>query len=164
MYLRYLVEDIFAILRKSFLEHQRVRVAVVAVLFISFYGLIRVFWGVDRQTRPVAVKGMVRYRGAPVEGARVLFIPHNTRPSSATTDAHGCFKLGTFSPSDGAMVGEHSVCISKAIVEESDAKSHSPYKKPKSLLPIVYGTPMTSPLKAHVTLRGPNEFTFDLQD
>ncbi|MFM7242883.1 MAG: hypothetical protein ACKO40_01740 [Planctomycetaceae bacterium] len=80
-----------------------------------------------------------------------------------TTDARGGFVLGTFAQADGAMVGEHAVCISKSIVDP-DAKADSPYKKSKSLLPAVYGTPVTSPLKAKVVARGPNEFRFELSD
>ena len=114
--------------------------------------------------KTLAVTGTVTYRGQPVEGARVMFIPQNSRPASGLTDAQGRFTpCSVFAPDDGAVLGEHVVCIAKAIPDPND-KSGSPYRKSRSLLPEGYATPMKSPLKALVTAEGPNDFRFDLTD
>jgi hypothetical protein len=110
-----------------------------------------------------SVTGTVTYRGQPLEGARVMFIPKNTRPAVGLTDAQGRFTLLSFAPEDGAVLGEHVVCVAKSTPDPND-KSGSPYPKSLSVLPERYATPLKSPLKATVTAEGPNDFRFDLTD
>lgn len=111
-----------------------------------------------------AVTGAVTYRGKPVEGAGVMFMPSNGRPASALTDAEGRFTLRTFKQNDGAMAGENVVCISKMMPQPGDKTKEAMFKKMISLLPARYATPTTSPLKATISTAGPNEFQFDLTD
>ena len=67
---------------------------------------------VGPDTEPVS--GTVTMDGKPVEGAQVVFVPSGSgRAASGTTDASGRFKLTTFNPQDGAVVGSYAVTISK---------------------------------------------------
>jgi hypothetical protein len=60
------------------------------------------------------VRGIVTLDGKPVEDAAVGFAPQNgDRPATGTTDASGQFTLTTFTPGDGAVVGTHTVTVSK---------------------------------------------------
>jgi hypothetical protein len=62
----------------------------------------------------VKVRGIVTLDGKPVEDAAVGFAPQNgDRPATGTTDASGHFTLTTFAPGDGAIVGTHTVTVSK---------------------------------------------------
>jgi hypothetical protein len=70
--------------------------------------------GGPKRPQTVAVSGTVTLDGKPVEGATVGFIPEGGgRPATGTTDASGAFTLTTFEPGDGAVVGKHSVTVSK---------------------------------------------------
>lgn len=115
----------------------------------------------DERSAPAPVTGTVTYKGQPVEGARVMFYPHGTRPAVGTTDANGRFSLLTWAPGDGALEGESVVCIGKT---KMVASANSPYDKGISLLPDKYLAPSKSPLRAQVTAAGPNEFSFVLDD
>lgn len=56
--------------------------------------------------------GSVTFEGKPVDGASVVFIPQEGRPSMALTDSSGKFTLTT-SGQPGAPVGTYTVTISK---------------------------------------------------
>ncbi len=122
--------------------------------------------------KTVKVTGTVTYRGQPLEGARVMFNCAGGRPASATTDASGRFKLETFGSEDGAVLGDHTVTVSKYVAIPGSAAPgagqddmRSPGAPPvRQAVPARYTTPGTSPLKASVTAQGPNDFTFDLTD
>ena len=59
------------------------------------------------------VAGTVLYKGVPVEGAWVQFIPEDAPViAGGFTDEMGHFELTTYSEGDGAPVGEHTVTIS----------------------------------------------------
>lgn len=112
----------------------------------------------------ITVTGTVTYRGKPVEAANVMFIPQGSRPATGSTDAKGQFTLLSFKPGDGAVVGEHVVCIAKAIPDPRDNGNSLYYHKTISVLPDRYAKSEQSPLKANVTKSGPNDFRFDLTD
>lgn len=122
--------------------------------------------------KTVKVTGTVTYRGQPLEGARVMFDCAGGRPASATTDASGRFTLETFGAEDGAILGEHTVTVSKYVAVPGGAgpaagqdEMRSPGAPPiRQTVPGRYTTPGTSPLKASVTAQGPNDFTFELTD
>jgi hypothetical protein len=113
--------------------------------------------------KSVTVTGDVTYRGKPVNEATVLFMSTKTRPADGTTDAQGRFEMKTFVSEDGAKADEQVVCVTKTVPDPRVAKD-SPYAKRMSILPGRYATPVQSPLKASVTLAGPNEFHFELTD
>lgn len=122
--------------------------------------------------KTVQVTGRVTYRGQPLEGARVMFHTQGGPPAAGTTDKEGRFRLETFSTDDGALIGEHTVTISKYTPLQTGASSSAPPDDMRGagpppirqVVPVRYTTPATSPLKAKVTADGPNDFTFDLAD
>ncbi len=64
----------------------------------------------------VPVAGKVTYKGKPVAGAQVTFMAKQggARAAGGTTDPQGNYKLTTFESNDGAVLGAHTVTISKA--------------------------------------------------
>src|SRR5688572_20250361 len=60
--------------------------------------------------------GKLLFNGAPIAGAQITLtakdsaVPASVRPS-ATTDADGAFKLGTYSLADGAPAGDYHVAV-----------------------------------------------------
>ena len=68
--------------------------------------------------------GVVTLDGKPLENARVMFHPKEkaARYSYASTDASGRFQMSTFGMNDGALVGAHTVTISKVDMPEEATK------------------------------------------
>ncbi len=63
------------------------------------------------------VKGRVTLDGKPVAGATILFVPEpgsSARPATGFTDAEGNFRLTTFRPNDGAVVGAYKIVVTKS--------------------------------------------------
>lgn len=109
----------------------------------------------------VRAEGIVTFENQPLEGAAISFIPEKGRPASGFTDASGHFVLRTFEKDDGAIVGSHTVMITKVT---SDAKkSDDLYAEQKSVIPEKYGDLKKSGLTATVSASGENKFTFDLK-
>jgi hypothetical protein len=102
-------------------------------------------------------QGTVTWRGAPVAGAQVTFMPQGGRLATGTTDDQGKFKLSTLGQADGALVGNHAVTVTKRV-----PLSNEPYAPERSEIPPQYAVATTSPLKAEVTAAGPNDFSFEL--
>lgn len=60
------------------------------------------------------VWGQVTYRGEPVADATVVYLcPGAPRLAVGKTDDHGKYRLTTYEPNDGAMVGTHAVTVKK---------------------------------------------------
>lgn len=106
------------------------------------------------------------------------FLPANaTHAATGNTDAQGKFMLATAGKS-GAVVGQHSVAISKVAAgsykmpdEETMKKDPTALTKmmqgnkpPKSELPEKYANPQSSGLSANVEKGKTNEFNFELTD
>jgi hypothetical protein len=140
--------------------------------------------GCSKTNKPstAPVTGTVTYKGAPVEGASVMFMPAQAGPKPATgvTDAQGKFKLSTFGEADGAIPGQYKVAITKRTTEydlggktkeqfEEEMKHleelGKPSPEPKFVdhLPLKYAGEATPESKT-VDAKGPNDFTFDLTD
>lgn len=124
---------------------------------------------VDRPTTAPA-RGIVTYKGAPVEKAVVTFTPKQRGGSSAyaKTDTQGRFVLQTFDVDDGAVPGEHVVTVRKFLIVVPEKDEWDPgYVEPpppKALVPEKYMNEKTSDLTAGVQEGEENEFTFDLND
>ncbi|MBI3466627.1 MAG: carboxypeptidase regulatory-like domain-containing protein [Planctomycetes bacterium] len=142
----------------------------------------RLMGAADRQpTAPVS--GVVTHLGKPVEGATVTFIPAtNPVPAYGLTDEEGRFALSTYEEHDGAIIGQHTVTITKTTgttpsstppsTGNDDPEDFENYVPPslgvtpppvvKHLIPERYSEPETSGLTATVTSDGANTFTFEL--
>jgi hypothetical protein len=164
-------------------------------VILTYGGLMLVMGFVScggRSGPPVAkVSGTITYKGKAVEKANVVFIPAGSAPRSATgqTDGQGNFKLTTFDTNDGAIVGEHTITISKpsdaeaaktmdasnpgadydaamrAVASGAPATGAGTKKGGwmDSTLPEKYAKKETSPLKRTVA-EGDNNFKIDLED
>jgi hypothetical protein len=132
-----------------------------------------------KQPETVPVSGAVTYQGEPVAGAQVSFMaPEAARAAFGKTDAQRRFRLSTYGTNDGAVIGTHTLTVSKpeetvtgAGMSPDDpdggyaAAMAQAAQQPtvKGALPEKYGSPNTSDLRAEVTRDGPNEFTFALE-
>lgn len=121
----------------------------------------------------VPAGGLVEYDGEPVEDAAVVFVTRGADGKKeyaalARTDKEGKFRLTTFRPKDGAIVGKHLVGIEKfTAVPTKPIPGLAPEDQPKSeknVLPEKYRVYSTSGLEAEVTEKGPNEFVFRLDN
>jgi hypothetical protein len=72
------------------------------------------------------VRGRVLLAGKPLGGATVTFIARGApRFSTGTTDAEGNFSLTTFTPNDGAVIGQNTVTVT-VIVRPPEATGVAP--------------------------------------
>ena len=156
---------------------------VSAVCFIVLAGVLVGCSGDGGAGRPdvVLVSGSVKYKGAAVANASVVFVSTSSgRAANGETNAQGEYKLTTFDSNDGAIVGDHVVTITKASTTEGkspremtpeefakvadrDAREQIG-KLLKDQLPEKYGDPKKSGLKRTVIKGESNVFNFDLQD
>jgi hypothetical protein len=121
--------------------------------------------------RTVSVGGKVTYKGHPVEGATISFIPDGeARPATAISGAGGAYHLMTLDQ-PGAMPGPYTVVVRKSDIapestrpvsmEDAVRMNSRPPPPPKELLPAKYADAAKSPLKFKVKTGQPN--TLDLQ-
>jgi hypothetical protein len=111
---------------------------------------------------------VVTLGGQPLEGAAVTFTPvEGGRPATGATDAQGRFRLSTFDPGDGAVLGEHVVTVYKeeaaaVVVEDGDLDGGpaGTAPAPRLLVPARYTSRETSELRFTVARRmGPVDIT-----
>lgn len=95
--------------------------------------------------------GQVQLAGKPVPGATLVLyptdsaVPASIRPT-ASTDAEGRFRLGTFSREDGAPAGEYRVAVVwHPLVNDRGGPVRGPNK-----LPVKYSQPDSTPLTARI--------------
>ena len=131
------------------------------------------------------VSGIVTYKGEPVEGATVSFLPVSTDGVLAVgkTEADGRYVLAapvqTKGVSQGAFSGKYNVTIRKleVTVSENDRLyqegkiTYEEYQRrgggggtSRDLLPVRYRDAQKSGLEAEVQAQTKNEFNFDLAD
>jgi hypothetical protein len=120
------------------------------------------------------VSGKVTYKGQPVEGATISFIPDaSARPATAISASGGSYRLTTLD-SPGAMPGQYTVVVRKTEIAGDPAKAvtmeealklnNRPPPQPKELLPAKYGDAAKSPLKVEVKAGARNVFDLQLVD
>lgn len=146
------------------------------------FGSLMVMGCGERSPMPtVPVSGTVTYDGQPVAGAEVVFMTEGApRAAGGRTDAQGMYRLMTFKENDGAIVGTHTVTISKSEEDLSGMDAASPDADygaamaavasggPSTTgmrggIPAKYGDPKTSDLTAVVTDDGPKVIDFELE-
>ncbi|MDR2755978.1 MAG: hypothetical protein LBC20_09750 [Planctomycetaceae bacterium] len=118
------------------------------------------------------VEGTITYKGVPVTDANISFSPvSNGSPAYGRTDSQGKYKLQTLlgAVDQGTTQGEYVVIINKTENIPTGKKEIDPDGKEvdimvsKSLLPTIYSSATTTPLKATV-ISGKNVFDFNLVD
>ncbi len=140
--------------------------------FLMFASILAAGCGGDSSTHSkcASVTGTVSYKGLPVEGATVSFWAAKApRAATGQTDAKGSFRLTTFVPNDGAVLGTHSVTVTKAAPPTAMNASDMATGKPaadapaKEALPAKYADATTTPLKFEVK-SGTNTAPLELTD
>lgn len=101
----------------------------------------------DGRPSRVPVSGKVYYQDQPLNSGFVRFIPEGNRPATARIQPDGSFKLQTFDDFDGAVIGKHVVTV--MAIDETRPGNF------KSLIPVYYNDPLTSPLTEEIT--GPTD-------
>jgi hypothetical protein len=144
----------------------RAAVAVAALCLLVVQGC-----GRSRpETSPVT--GHVTYGGKPVSSGRIVFYPSHGRSAMGTIEPDGSYRLTTFDPGDGALLGRHRVTIEATrIVRAPQPKNlgeESQFNGVAAnglavlwLVPEKYSRPESTPLTAEVT-RGKNTIDFKL--
>jgi hypothetical protein len=111
----------------------------------------------------VPVSGRVTWQGQPVVEGIIVFYPATGRPATGVIAADGTYRLRTFDPGDGAVLGKHCVTIEakravnarlpKSMAEElgGSAASGRPELTIEWIVPEKYSQRSTSPLTAEVT-------------
>jgi len=119
----------------------------------------------------VPVSGKVTYKGTPMEGAIVTFVPEGTgRTATATTGAGGVFSLTTVDAA-GALPGKYKVTVDKVeygaggtpTMEEA-ARPNPAEGKSKRLLPAKYAAAASTPLTIEVPSGGKKDLDLPLID
>lgn len=118
--------------------------------------------GSSDQKETASVQGLVTFRGEPLAGATVFFVPEKGPRATAETDANGTFKLMTYRPGDGAVPGEFKVSVAKYVLDPATAKNSTP--STKNEVPERYGNTTSSMLRATVEKGKKNEFKFELTE
>ena len=123
------------------------------------------------------VSGVVKYNGAPVDGATIVFSPvAGGRPATAVSDSQGHYDLSTYGDKDGAVPGDYKVTVEKSKTEgeapnltyeqinEMQMRGEPiPGQVTKNLLPEKYISPATTELTVNVK-SGTNDVPLDLKD
>jgi hypothetical protein len=115
-----------------------------------------------RRPATYPVSGTITWKGQPVEGAVVVFVPTGDfEPAAGTTDAAGKYQLTTFVAGDGAQAGEYRVKVSKY---ETPSNEFSEFRAPplKSVLPVKYDSDSTSGIVLTVS-KQPNTLDIKLE-
>jgi hypothetical protein len=143
--------------------HKRLlAIAATALIFISACGRN------DGHVRVYPVQGKVIVRGAPAEGARIVFYPvseelkkHGMPVPDGTTDAQGTFKLKSYKADDGAPEGEFKIGV--IWLEQLPPDADPDVVSAKDRLGGRYGDPQKSQLTAKVEKGGGEIPPFELQ-
>ena len=124
-------------------------------------------FGCSAKVKTEHVEGTVTYKGAPLEGAHLSFLPMDSEgslPASGITDAQGKYVTQTQAVGSGTTPGEYKVSISKTIEIPQPAGSEYTLPRSEEVLPTVYNNVSKTPLRATVRAGGPNVFDFNLVD
>ncbi|MBI3469435.1 MAG: hypothetical protein HY000_41060 [Planctomycetes bacterium] len=117
------------------------------------------------ETAPVT--GTVTYKGKPVIGGTVTFIPEQGpgNPGIGDIQSDGTYSLTTYDRDDGAVLGKHKVTVEVFPGQAGSVADALPGMESKlpSPIPKKYRTPSTSPLEFEVK-QGDNVADLNLED
>jgi Carboxypeptidase regulatory-like domain len=124
-----------------------------------------------KRPKVAPAQGVVTYKGAPVEGATVVFSPTaGSTAASAVTDSSGRFSMSAFQSDSGAVPGKYKVSITKKEQPPQSAQPAGGHDEPtpetavKSLIPEKYANAEASQLTADIPEGGKTDLTFELTD
>jgi len=110
-------------------------IAAAAVLFTAGCG--------DGRPQRVPIAGKVLIDGQPLEQGFIQVVPANDRSASSVIGPDGSFRLTTYTPDDGCVLGNHRVAIIANTNQGATAM--------KWLAPKEYADALTSGLTLDVT-------------
>ncbi len=121
---------------------------------------LTIFVGCQKTDLPILtkVRGEVLYQGEPLESAVIVFHPENGRAAEGKIIGGQITEVTTFSPNDGAPVGDLKVTI--VSLEEPGEDVMAPRK---SLIPKKYGSLKDSELSAELAPGIENVVSFELE-
>lgn len=147
----------------------RVILSLCVMLSLSLSGCSQPVGPVGEVIAVVPASGIVTFKGKPIEGFQVTFMPvSGARPSIGVSDASGKFVLGTNGTGDGAVVGANKVAVVWSPPELADDTTagaiDDPSKMPKAPveIPEKYHNPETSGITLDVPESGTSELKIDL--
>jgi hypothetical protein len=117
------------------------------------------------------VHGKITFQGKPVTTGRIAFYPEPGRSASSPIAADGSYKLTTFEPGDGALLGKHVVTITATegtggpmpkTIEDEKRHGMPVAGAVKWLVPQKYSDRSSTPLRAVEVKKGENSLDFDL--
>ena len=97
-------------------ESNRLFLRYCVCLSVLCGGLLSVSGCGHRRPPTVKTSGVVTLDGEPVDEAALMFVGSAGRPSSATSNASGEFKVTTYGRNDGLAPGEYKVSIAKYVL------------------------------------------------
>lgn len=132
---------------------------------LPLFVLLLFAFGCSTKPATFKVTGTVKFAdGTPLAGGTVEFrniTDDITKQVNARGEIgpDGKFELTTFAPNDGALAGEHQVCIFPPTYEVPSNLSTEPPPNPLARKFMAYET---SELKYNVSAQGPNDFHIDV--
>jgi hypothetical protein len=113
----------------------------------------------ELETAPAS--GKVLLDGKPLSRGTVTFVPPRGRVANGDIQSDGTFKLSTYRPNDGAIVGKHKAAV---LVPNADLKPGMPPERDQSVfaIPPRYAVAEESGLQNEVKSGQANEFTLEL--
>ena len=148
---------------RSFAKHSRWLAWLLIIVALPLVGC----GSNSNRPKTAMVRGKVTYDGKPLELGSLLFIPKaGGPPAQGNIASDGTYQLGTFTETDGAVVGEFQVIISAwtqpkggpGLPEDAIRGDAGPI----SLIPEIYGDITKSGLSATV-LDQDNAIDFNLE-
>lgn len=120
------------------------------------------------QKKTVPARGIVTYKGKPLNNAAVTFMPledGKTVPARGSTDGVGSFILSCYGQNDGAPPGKYKVLVSVSFTQEIEPGVLAPEPEGgfKSPIPTKYANPKTTDILVEVKEGDPNDFKIELK-
>jgi hypothetical protein len=144
------------------------------LVLVSLAGLVIAACSPSGQVKTYPVKGLVTFEGKPmVGGGAISLIPTTNQSGKAaggTIKTDGTYVLGTYTETDGSMVGDFKVLIVQEVFKEGQATPDGSAPSPTAStsvaaadrIPVLYANDRQTPLTAKIEAK-PNEINFDLK-
>ncbi len=147
----------------------RIRTSSALVIALSAVSLAFAGCGSKPERETAIVKGTVTYKGKPLSSGSIVLVPDGGGPTAqGEIGPDGAYQMGTYSLTDGAIPGTHSVMIlSMTAVGGATGLPEDSLKRgsgqTNSVIPEKFADLSTSGLKVEVQ-SGKNTVDFELDD
>ncbi len=112
------------------------------------------------------VSGRVLMDGKPLSFGYVVFYPDQGQPSQGEIGEGGAFSMSSFTPGDGAIIGDHQVTVLcyQGHSPEARAKQQGPgeISLGRNLIPLAYTRSGMSGLTVNVPPEGLSDYAIEL--